>query len=103
VGRYLKIIAVEEATSKLTLSDPNDYLSLAAAGDPVSVSAPYRNVTISENVVNEDGALVGMDFHGPVYRSRMVNNTVTGTPRQVPYGPDDNARLTDDCSATLCD
>ena len=91
VGRYLKIIAVEEATSKLTLSDPNDYLSLAAAGDPVSVSAPYRNVTISENVVNEDGALVGMDFHGPVYRSRMVNNTVTGTPRQVPYGPDDNA------------
>jgi hypothetical protein len=85
---------------KLTLSDPNDYLSLAKAGDPVSVTAPYRNVTISENRVNEEGALVGMDFHGPVYQSRMVGNLVTGTPRQVPYGPDDNARLTGGCSDT---
>ena len=72
VGRYLKIVAVNAASLKLTLSDPNNYLSLAAAGDPVSVTAPYRNVTISENVVNEEGALVGIDFHGPVYRSRMV-------------------------------
>jgi hypothetical protein len=103
VGRYLKIVAVDAASLKLTLSDPNDYLSLAAAGDPVSVSAPYRNVTISENVVNEEGALVGIDFHGPVYRSRMVNNTVTGTPIRVPYGADDNARLTGDCSATSCE
>jgi hypothetical protein len=100
VGRYLKIVGVNAASLKLTLSDPNDYLSLAAAGDPVSVSAPYRNVTISENVVNEDGALVGMDFHGPIYRSRMVNNEVTGTPIRVPYGPDDNARLTGSCFDT---
>jgi hypothetical protein len=103
VGRYLKIVSVNAASLKLTLSDPNDYLSLAKAGDPVSVTAPYRNVTISENVVNEEGALVGMDFHGPIYQSRMVNNTVTGTPRQVPYGPDDNARLTGACSASLCE
>ena len=103
VGRYLKIVAVNAASLKLTLSDPNDYLSLAKAGDPVSVTAPYRNVTISENVVNEEGALVGMDFHGPIYQSRMVNNTVTGTPRQVPYGPDDNSRLTGGCSASLCE
>jgi len=69
----------------------------------VSVTAPYRNVTISDNAVNEEGALVGIDFHGPIYRSRMVNNTVTGTPRHVPYGPDDNARLLTPCAATLCD
>jgi len=100
VGRYLKIVAVNAASLKLTLSDPNDYLSLAAAGDPVSVTAPYRNVTISENVVNEEGALVGMDFHGPIYRSRMVNNTITGTPIRVPFGPDDNSRLTGACSDT---
>jgi hypothetical protein len=104
VGRYLKIVAVNAPSLKLTLSDPNDHLSGAAAGDPVSVAAPYRNVTISENVVNEEGALVGMDFHGPVYGSRMVNNTVTGTPRQVPYGPDDNARLlTEPCTVSPCD
>ena len=105
VGRYLKIVGVNAASLKLTLSDPNDYLSGAAVGDPVSVSAPYRKVTISDNVVNEEGALVGMDFHGPVYQSRMVNNTVTGTPRQVPYGPDDNSRLTAPCpsTATLCE
>jgi hypothetical protein len=100
VGRYLKIVGVNAASLKLTLSDPNDYLSLVAAGDPVSVAAPYRNVTISENVVNAEEALVGMDFHGPIYQSRMVNNTVTGTPRQVPYGPDDNSRLTGTCSDT---
>jgi hypothetical protein len=103
VGRYLKIVSVNAASLKLTLSDPKDYLSLAKAGDPVSVTAPYRNVTIAENRVNEEGALVGMDFHGPIYQSRMVNNTVTGTPRQVPYGPDDNARLTGGCSASLCE
>jgi hypothetical protein len=104
VGRYLKIVGVDAASLKLSVSDPNDYLSGAAAGDPVSVAAPYRNVTISENVVNEEGALVGMDFHGPIYQSRMVNNTVTGTPRQVPYGPDDNARLlTGDCTTSPCD
>jgi len=93
-------VAVNAASLKLTLSDPNDYLSLAAAGDPVSVTAPYRNVTVSENVVNEEGARVGMDFHGPVYRSRMLNNIVTGTPDRVPFGPDDNARLTGTCSDT---
>jgi hypothetical protein len=43
VGRYLKIVGVNTARLKLTLSDPNDYLSGAAAGDPVSVAAPYRN------------------------------------------------------------
>ena len=43
---------------------------------------------------------MGIDFHGPIYRSRMVNNKVTGTPRRVPYGPDDNARLTGACSDT---
>jgi hypothetical protein len=103
VGRYLKIVAVNAASLKLTLSDPNDYLSRAAAGDPVSVAAPYRNVTISENAVNEEGALVGIDFHGPVYSSRMANNTITGTPVRVPYGPDHNARLTGPCSNTLCE
>ena len=56
VGRYLKIVAVDAANMRLTLSDPNDYLSLAAAGDPVSVTSPYRNVTISENVVNAEGS-----------------------------------------------
>jgi hypothetical protein len=76
---------------------------LYPAGDPVSVSDPYRNITISENVVNEEGALVGMDFHGPIYSSRMVNNTVTGTPDRVPYGPDDNARLTGGCSGGICE
>src|SRR5215213_7260968 len=89
VGRYLHIDEVDPASLKLTLSDPNNYLSRAKADDPVSVSAPYRNVTISENVVNEKGALVGIDFHGPIYRSRMANNTVTGKPRLLPYGPDD--------------
>src|SRR5215212_5665093 len=102
VGRYLHIDEVDAPNLKLTLSDPKDYLSLAKADDPVSVSAPYRNVTISKNVVNEEGALVGIDFHGPVYRSRMVNNTVTGEPRHVPYGPDDNARLTEPCPPTPC-
>ena len=100
VGRYLQIVTVDAASRRLTLSDPNDYLSLAAAGDPVSVAAPYRNVTLSENVINEEGALVGIDFHGPVYRSRMANNTITGTPVRVPYGPDHNARLTGPCIDT---
>jgi hypothetical protein len=40
VGRYLKIVGVNAASLKLTLSDPNDYLSGAAAGDSVSVAAP---------------------------------------------------------------
>jgi hypothetical protein len=34
VGRYVQIVAVEADRRRLTLSDPNDYLSLAAAGDP---------------------------------------------------------------------
>jgi hypothetical protein len=96
VGRYLKIVAVDAASRRLTLSDPNDYLSLATVGDPVSVTAPYRNVTISHNEINEEGALVGIDFHGPIYRSWVANNTITGTPSQVPYGPDDNSRETPD-------
>jgi hypothetical protein len=95
VGRYLKIVAVDAASLKLTLSDPNDYLSLAAAGDPVSVSAPYRNVTISKNVVNAEGSRVGIDFHGPVYRSRLRNNTVTGT-QSYRYGSDNHLRVTPD-------
>jgi hypothetical protein len=95
VGHYLQIVAVDAANLKLTLSDPNDYLSLAAAGDPVSVSAPYRNVTISENVVNAEGARVGIDFHGPVYRSRMVNNILTGM-QSYQYGPDNHLRVTPD-------
>jgi hypothetical protein len=80
VGRYLQIVAVDAANRRLTLSDPNDYLSLAAAGDPVSVTSPFRNITISDNVINAEGSRTGIDFHGPVYRSRMVNNTITGTP-----------------------
>jgi hypothetical protein len=80
VGRYLQIVSVNAASLKLTLSDPNDYLSLAAAGDPVSVSAPFRNIRISDNFINAEGSRTGIDFHGPVYRSRMVNNTITGTP-----------------------
>jgi len=93
VGRYLQIVAVDAANRKLTLSDPNNYLSLAAAGDPVSVSAPYRNVTISENRVDAEGARVGMDFHGPVYSSRLMNNTITGTP-SYQYGSDNHLRVT---------
>ena len=99
MGRYVQIVAVDADRRRLTLSDPNDYLSLAAAGDPVSVAAPYRNVTISENVINEEEALVGIDFHGPVYLSRLANNTITGTPSRLPYGPDDNARLTEGTDA----
>jgi hypothetical protein len=95
VGRYLKIVAVDAASLELTLSDPNNYLSLAAAGDPVSVSAPYRNVTITENVVNAEGSRVGIDFHGPVYRSRLMNNTVTGT-QSYQYGSDNHLRITPD-------
>jgi hypothetical protein len=102
VGRYLKIVAVNAAGLKLTLKDPNHYLSRAAAGDPVSVTAPYRNVTVSGNVVNEEGALVGMDFMAPVYRSRMANNTVKGRPIRVPYGLDDNARLIRPFCSTGC-
>ena len=41
-GRYLRIVAVDTASRRLTLSDPNGHLSLAKAGDPVSVTAPYR-------------------------------------------------------------
>ena len=62
VGRYLKIVGVNAASLKLTLSDPNDYLSLAAAGDPVSVTAPYRNVTISENDGKRGGGSGGDRF-----------------------------------------
>ena len=80
VGRYLQIVAVDAASLELTLTDPNDYLSLAAAGDEVSVTSPYRNITISENVINTEGARVGIDFKGAVYRSRMANNIITGTP-----------------------
>jgi hypothetical protein len=94
VGRYLKIIAVDAASLELTLSDPNDYLSLAA-GDPVSVSAPYRNVTISENVVNAEGSRTGIGFSGPVYRSRLTNNTLTGT-QSYQYGSDNHLRVTPD-------
>ena len=69
----------------------------------MNVAAPYRNVTISENMINEERALVGIDFHGPVYLSRLANNTITGTPSRLPYGPDDNARLTGACSDGLCE
>jgi len=69
----------------------------------VNVAAPYRNVTISENMINEERALVGIDFHGPVYLSRLANNTITGTPSRLPYVPDDNARLTGACSDGLCE
>ena len=95
MGRYLQIVAVDAASLELTLSDPNDYLSLAAADDPVSVTAPYRNVTISENVVNAEGSRVGIDFHGPVYRSRLMNNTITGT-QSYQYGSDNHLRVTPD-------
>jgi hypothetical protein len=93
VGRYLQIVAVDAANLRLTLSDPNDYLSLAKAGDPVSVTSPFRNVTISENMINAEGSRVGIDFHGPVYRSRLTNNTVTGTP-DYRYDQALNLRLT---------
>jgi hypothetical protein len=95
VGRYLKIVAVDSANRRLTLSDPNDYLSLAAAGDPVSVTSPFRNVMISDNVINAEGSRTGIDFHGPVYRSRMVNNTITGKP-SYSYPQSNNFRLTPD-------
>jgi hypothetical protein len=95
VGRYLQIIAVNAASRRLTLSDPNDYLSLAAAGDPVSVTSPYRNVTISDNVIDAQGSRTGIDFSGPVYRSRIANNTITGKP-SYQYGADNHLRVTPD-------
>jgi hypothetical protein len=95
VGRYLQIAAVDAATRRLTLSDPNDYLSRAAAGDPVSVTSPFRKVTISDNVINAEGSRTGIDFHGPVYGSRMTNNTITGTPSYM-YGADNHLRVTPD-------
>jgi hypothetical protein len=95
VGRYLQIVAVNAASRRLTLSDPNDYLSLAAADDPVSVTSPYRNVTISDNVIDAQGSRTGIDFSGPVYRSRIANNTITGKP-SYQYGPDNHLRVTPD-------
>jgi hypothetical protein len=95
VGHYLKIVSVNAASLKLTLSDPDDYLSLAAAGDPVSVTSPFRNVTISDNVVNAEGSRTGIDFHGPVYHSRMADNTITGTP-SYRFPQSANLRLTPD-------
>jgi hypothetical protein len=95
VGRYLQIVAVNAASRRLTLSDPNDYLSLAAAGDPVSVTSPYRNVTISDNVIDAQGSRTGIDFSGPVYRSRIANNTITGKP-SYQYSPDNHLRVTPD-------
>ncbi len=95
VGRYLQIVAVDAASLKLTLSDPKDYLSLAAAGDPVSVTSPYRNITISGNVIDTEGARVGIDFKGAVYSSRMANNMITGTP-SYRYPLSANLRLTSD-------
>jgi hypothetical protein len=95
VGRYLQIVTVDAANRRLTLSDPNDYLSLAAAGDPVSVTSPFRNITISDNAINAEGSRTGIDFHGPVYRSRMVNNTITGKP-SYSYPLSANLRLTAD-------
>jgi hypothetical protein len=59
------------------------------------VTSPFRNVTISDNVVNAEGSRTGIDFHGPVYRSRMANNTITGTP-SYQYPPSANLRLTPD-------
>lgn len=95
MGRYLQIVAVDAANRRLTLSDPNGYLSLAAAGDPVSVTSPFRNITISDNVINAEGSRTGRDFHGPVYRSRMANNTITGKP-SYSYPLSTNLRLTPD-------
>ena len=95
VGRYLQIDAVDAANRRLTLSDPNNYLSLAAAGDPVSVTSPFRNITISDNAINAEGSRTGIDFHGPVYSSRMANNTITGKP-SYRYPLSANFRLTDD-------
>jgi hypothetical protein len=95
VGRYLQIVDVDAASRKMTLSDPNDYLSRSKAGDPVSVTSPYRNVTISNNVIDAEGSRTGIDFSGPVYRSRIVNNTITGKPSHK-YGPDSHLRVTQD-------
>jgi hypothetical protein len=95
VGRYLQILAVDAASRRLTLSDPNNHLSLAAAGDPVSVTSPFRNIKISDNVINAEGSRTGIDFHGPVYRSRMANNTITGKP-SYSYPLSNNFRLTAD-------
>ena len=75
--------------------DPNDYLSRAAAGDQVSVTSPFRNITISDNVINTEGSRTGIDFHGPVYSSRMANNIITGTP-SYRYPLSANLRLTPD-------
>jgi hypothetical protein len=65
VGRYLQIVSVDAATLKLTL------------------------------LVNAEGSHVGIDFHGPVYCSRLMNNTVTGT-QSYQYGSDNHLRVTSD-------
>src|SRR5215218_4517202 len=59
VGRYLQIVSMDAATLKLTL------------------------------LVNAEGSHVGIDFHGPVYCSRLMNNTVTGT-QSYQYGSDNH-------------
>jgi hypothetical protein len=95
VGRYLQIDTVDAVSRRLTLLDPNDYLSRAAAGDQVSVTSPFRNITISDNAINAEGSRTGIDFHGPVYRSRMANNTITGKP-SYSYPLSANLRRTPD-------
>lgn len=80
IGRYLKITGVNTATRVLTVSDPNGYLGKASAGDLASVAAPYQDAVIEGNVIDTQDGCDGIDFHGPVYRSTMRDNTITGTP-----------------------
>jgi hypothetical protein len=69
--------------------------SRARGGRPGSVTSPFRNGTISNNLINTERSRVGIDFHGPVYSSRMANNTITGTP-SYRYPQPANLRLAPD-------
>jgi hypothetical protein len=62
------------------------------------VTSPFRNGTISNNLINTERSRVGIDFHGPVYSSRMANNTITGTP-SYRYPQSANLRLAPDGGA----
>jgi hypothetical protein len=62
VGRYLQVVAVDAASLKLTLSDPNNYLSLADMTVGAMTPRPHVGIASYNSVVNNQ---VGWDisFH----------------------------------------
>jgi hypothetical protein len=75
-GKFLYINA--HAGKRFNVHDPNSVLSSVAAGDSVSVSAIYRDLSFHHNTVDATGSRVGMSFGAAVFRSDMANNTVSG-------------------------